>query len=155
MIGNSSFSQFEDPSLANPQSTQDSKSNITSTSKQNYIKSSSHFQITDLDNTNPLMKLSNSNESADDNLSVIDGNIYQTKWSNLVGTDLIFDDYGELIGCVREHLSCDENVKISSKNEKDKKEDNSDDEDDVKEKEEKTSFLLKAMKTAKKKQPGI
>lgn len=157
MIGNSNLSQFEDINQPSSQSNQDSKENITSNSKQNYIKSSSHLQITDLNNKNPLIKLSNSNVNTDNdlinNLSVIDGNIYQTNWTKLVGTDLIFDDYGELIGNVREHLKCDENIKIAAKNEKEKKDADMSADDDVKIKDEQTSFLLKAIKAAKKKQP--
>lgn len=73
-----------------------------------------------------------------------------------MGTELIFDDYGELIGSVREHLKCDENIKVTSKNEKDKKDtDMADDDSDVKVKDEQTSFLLKAIKSAKKKEAEV
>lgn len=160
MIGNSNLSQFEDVNQPASQSKQDSKENITSNSKQNYIKSSSHLQVTDLNNKTPLIKLSNSNVNTDNdsinNLSVIDGNIYQTNWTKLVGTELVFDDYGELIGSVREHLKCDENIKVTSKNEKDKKDtDIADDDSDVKVKDEQTSFLLKAIKSAKRKEAEV
>lgn len=160
MVGNSNLSQFEDVNQPTSQSKQDSKENITSNSKQNYIKSSSHLQVTDLNNQNPMIKLSNSNVNTDNdsinNVSVIDGNIYQTNWSKLVGTDLVFDDYGELIGSVREHLKCDENVKVTSKNEKEKKDtDMADDDSDVKVKDEQTSFLLKAIKASKKKEAEV
>lgn len=160
MIGNSNLSQFEDVNQSTSQSKQDSKENITSNSKQNYIKSSSHLQITDLNNKTPLIKLSNSNVNTDNdsinNLSVIDGNIYQTNWTKLVGTELVFDDYGELIGSVREHLKCDENIKVTSKNEKDKKDtEMADDDGEVKVKDEQTSFLLKAIKSAKKKEAEV
>ncbi|KAK7679720.1 hypothetical protein QCA50_017219 [Cerrena zonata] len=63
---------------------------------------------------------SKGNSNIEYELSIVDNQIYQTNWARLVGTDLIFDEYGELIGKVNEHLVGDPNVKINAKAEKDK-----------------------------------
>jgi len=97
-----------------------------------------------------LIKLSNSStvttQNDINNINVIDGKIYQTSWKKLVGTDLIFDEYGELIGKVNEHLTVDENVKFEAK-EDDDEEDNEDSKGDSQ-----TTFLKKALKVAGAKQ---
>lgn len=83
------------------------QANQQALSKDYMISPGSQFQITNLDHANPLVKLSSNDEGGGlTNLSLIDGNILQTKWAKLIGTDLIFDDYGEHIGTVREHLVC-------------------------------------------------
>lgn len=86
------------------------------------INPNAKLQLTELDHTTPLFKISeNANAAADpesvlfSNLSAIDGQIYQTSWSKLLGTELIFDDYGELVGTVREHLVSDPSTKVRSK----------------------------------------
>lgn len=150
-------SRFED--------SKDDKNNKSLSSK-NLIQPSSLFQITDIDHETPLMKLSNNNLNSDanttsmNNLAVVDGKIFQTKWLRLVGTDLIFDDYGEIVGSVREHLSCESHIKIKPKKEVSKEEENEDEaEDDDSKKETKkdtkkddtrTAFFKKALRAAKK-----
>lgn len=86
------------------------------------INPTAKLQLTELDHETPLFKISdNTNAAADpesmlfSNLSAIDGQIYKTSWSRLLGTELIFDEYGELVGTVREHLVSDTSVKIKSK----------------------------------------
>lgn len=84
------------------------------------INPGSQFQITNLDNDHPMLQLSNNGgigseaESAISNASLIDGKIFSTNWAKLVGTDLVFDDYGELVGKVKEHLICDANITIAN-----------------------------------------
>jgi transcription factor C subunit 7 len=118
--------------------------------KVHYINPSAQFQITELSNKSPLIKLSNSStvttQNDINNINVIDGKIYQTSWNKLVGTDLIFDEYGELIGKVNEHLTVDENVKFEAK-EDEEDEDNEDSKGDSQ-----TTFLKKALKVAGAKQ---
>lgn len=72
----------------------------------------------------PLAKLSNNSaahtigsETSGQSLNVlaIDGKVYATQWKPLVGTELIFDDYGDHIATVREHLTCLDNLKVTSK----------------------------------------
>lgn len=135
----------------------------TPTSRINLIKSLAHFQITDLNHDNPMLKLSNNSVTAGNssetgesinNMNVIDGKIYETQWKTLVGTDLIYDDYGELIGKVNEHLTCNELVRLQPKEtEKDEEDDEETPEiaegDD--ENNEQSNFLKKAIKIAKKK----
>lgn len=124
------------------------------------IQPSSLFQITDIDHETPLMKLSNNNLNPDsnatsmNNLAVVDGKIFQTKWLKLVGTDLIFDDYGEIVGSVREHLSCESHIKIKPKKDAAKEEESDDDTDseDTKKGETRTAFFKKALRAAKKRQ---
>ncbi|ODV79063.1 transcription factor TFIIIC, tau55 subunit [Suhomyces tanzawaensis NRRL Y-17324] len=157
------------PMIGKTQDFEESNSLETPRSKNNIIKPSAHFQLTELDNDNPLIKLSNNsniggsnelggNNDSLNNLSVIDGKIYQTDWKKLVGTDLIFDDYGALIGQVNEHLLCNEHVKIVPRESNKVKEEAEDDEDLLERDDEsktqhetQTQFLKKAIKTAKKK----
>lgn len=129
----------------------------TKLSTEYLISPASEFQITNLDDEHPLMKLGNNSNildndsSAISNSSLIDGRIYSMNWLRLIGTDLIFDDYGELIGNVKEHLNCDSSVKVKIKD------DNSGDDDiktesNVKEKagdgEVKTKFYRKILRMA-------
>lgn len=127
----------------------------TGLSEQLLINPGAKFQITKLDHATPLFKLSdNSNAAADpesisfSNLSAIDGQIYQTSWSKLLGTELIFDDYGELVGTVREHLVSDPLVKVKPRP-KDEKDDLMDLEEDTEEADTRTAFLKKAIAAAK------
>lgn len=83
------------------------------------INGNAKFQITSLDEDTPLFKISDNATVAADpetanfsNLSAIDGQIFQTKWRKLLGTELVFDDHGELVGTVREHLEYDPSVRI-------------------------------------------
>lgn len=84
------------------------------------INPGSEFQITNLDDPHPLMQLSNNMgigadaDSAISNASLIDGKIFSMNWAKLVGTDLVFDDYGELIGKVKDHLICDTSIDIAN-----------------------------------------
>lgn len=91
-------------------------------SEQLLINPNAKFQITRLDEDHPLFKVSNNANSAADpeslsfsNLSAIDGHIHQTNWSKLLGTELIFDENGDLVGTVREHLLADLSVKVKPK----------------------------------------
>ncbi|OVF04681.1 putative transcription factor TFIIIC subunit [Clavispora lusitaniae] len=118
------------------------------------INPNAKFQITRLDEANPLFKISdNANAAADpesiafSNLSAIDGQIYQTNWSKLLGTELIFDENGELVGTVREHLVADPSVKIKPKS-KDLNDEDMDSESNE-ESDSKTAFLKKAIAIAR------
>lgn len=120
-------------------------------SKQLIINPGAKLQITELDNDTPLFKISdNANATADpnsrlfSNLSAIDGQIYKTKWTRLLGTEVIVDDYGELVGTVSEHLVSDSIVKPVSVNRTDKSDPGvTGDEGDSK-----TPFLRKAISLA-------
>lgn len=90
--------------------------------EQMLINPNAKLQVTELDHATPLFKISDNASAAADpesvafsNLSAVDGQIYRTAWSRLLGTELIFDDYGELVGTVREHLVADSLVKVKSK----------------------------------------
>lgn len=137
----------------------------TPRSKTNVIKPSAQFQISELGGATPFIKISNNNmtsgghELSDNeslnNINIVDGKIYETRWKSLVGTDLIFDDYGELVGKVKQHLSCSENIKIEPKESKVKEEDLDEDMADSDEQSKvqdfQSAFLKKAIKIAKKK----
>lgn len=125
-------------------------------SEQLLINPNAKFQITRLDETNPLFKISdNANAAADpesiafSNLSAIDGQIYQTNWSRLLGTELIFDENGELVGTVREHLVADASVKIKRKSQDAVNEDGMELDSNDEESDTKTAFLKKAIANAK------
>lgn len=125
-------------------------------SEQLLINPSAKFQITRLDEANPLFKISdNANAAADpesiafSNLSAIDGQIYQTNWSRLLGTELIFDENGELVGTVREHLVADPSVKIKQKPQGTTSEDGMELDSNEEEIDTKTAFLRKAIANAK------
>lgn len=86
------------------------------------INPNAKLQLTELDHETPLFKISdNANVAADpesmlfSNLSAIDGQIYKTSWTRLLGTELVFDEYGDLVGTVREHLVTDPSVKVKPK----------------------------------------
>lgn len=86
------------------------------------INPTAKLQLTELDHETPLFKISdNSNPAADpqsllySNLSAIDGQIFKTSWNRLLGTELIFDEYGEFLGTVREHLVTDPSIKVKTK----------------------------------------
>lgn len=118
--------------------------------KVHYIRPASQFQMTNLIHENPLIKLTNNSSANNDqndvnSINVIDGKIYQTSWKSLVGTDLIFDEYGELIGKVNEHLVVNENIKLEGE---DAEEEEEDDEVEEVRKDYKTPFLKKAIKLA-------
>lgn len=112
----------------------------------NIIGPAAQFQISQLNVDNPLLKLT-SNETNVSRLAAIDGKILQTQWRKLVGTDLIFDDYGELIGQVSEHLQVDESVKVVKK-ENDELVDDDEKLPKSKAHDNATSFLKRAMKAA-------
>ena len=107
--------------------------------KNNIIKPSAQLQFTDLKEDHPLVKISNNTISAQgssssslsaskngfnshthnsgviDPSALIDGKIYQTDWNQLQGTELIFDENGQFIGKVKEHLTCNNNTKFTLK----------------------------------------
>ena len=114
----------------------------------NVIGPAAQFQISELAVETPLIKLT-SNETHVNRLAAIDGKILQTKWRQLVGTDLIFDDHGELVGQVKEHLQVNDSVKLV-RQDNDEVVDN-DDEKLPKSHDNATSFLKRAMRAAKSK----
>ncbi|GEQ66568.1 hypothetical protein JCM33374_g231 [Metschnikowia sp. JCM 33374] len=146
------------PSLYDESYRDDGKNgNDSGLAQQLLINPNAKLQLTELDHETPLFKISdNANVAADpesvlfSNLSAIDGQIYKTSWNKLLGTELIFDEYGELIGTVREHLVTDPSVKIKSKpvdsNVDEEMETNSSEVTDLK-----TAFLKKAIAAAKSK----
>lgn len=89
------------------------------------IKPSSTFQITSLLEENPMIKLQNNLVEEDfteenssqylDRLPSLNDQIYQFKWEKLMGNDLIFDEYGELVCKTNEHLNWDSSVKFQPK----------------------------------------
>lgn len=95
-------------------------SSVTHHKSETLINPGSQFRITNLDDDHPMLQLSNNGgigsegESAISNASLIDGKIFSTNWAKLVGTDLVFDDTGELIGKVKEHLICDANITVAN-----------------------------------------
>lgn len=158
--------------------------NNTPRSKINVIKPSAQFQFTDISRANPLIKLSNNatistegtttgggatgasrnNGDVVNTSTIIDGKIFEMGWRSLVGTDLVFDDYGELVGRVKEHLVHEENVKIvardghgeSVEGEEENGEGGAEDagkgDGEAEEKDTQSMFLKKALKLAKRKE---
>lgn len=47
------------------------------------------------------------------NLSFANEQVLQLKWSKLIGNDLIFDEHGDLVANVKEHLSWDHTKKFT------------------------------------------
>ncbi|CAI5760422.1 unnamed protein product [Candida verbasci] len=110
--------------------------------KRNVIKPSANFQFTDLKESHPLIKLSNNRDTQQDVIEeklstkrkskivqpsdIIDGRIYETSWNKIVGTELIFDEYGELIGKVEEHIVADPTITFKNKSANDINVDNND-----------------------------
>lgn len=128
----------------------------TSFSEQLLINPNAKFQVTRLDEENPLFKVSNNaNAGADpesltfSNLSAIDGQIHQTNWTRLLGTELIFDENGEFVGTVREHLVTDSNVKIKPKPLGSAPDDAMDTDSDNEQTDTKTAFFKKALQAAR------
>lgn len=128
-------------------------------SEQFLINPNAKFQITGLDDEHPLFKVSNNANLAADpeslsfsNLSAIDGQIHQTNWSRLLGTELIFDENGLLVGSVRERLIADPSVKVKPKHQQsmdDTTETVTGEESDFR-----TAFLKKAIAAARAKARG-
>ncbi|KAI3406456.2 TFC7 [Candida oxycetoniae] len=134
--------------------------------KNNIVKSSAQLQFTNLSQETPLIKISNNsiysmdpkstnvgssshnapNNHIVDASDVIDGRIYETRWQEYVGSELIFDDYGELVGKVKEHLTCKENVKFVPTKSQDKDKENAGGDHGRANGE--SSFLKKAIKLA-------
>lgn len=109
--------------------------------KNNILKPSARLQMTSLGDKFPLVKISNNTSNATvrdpshtpttsttegnshkskhssiiDASTLINGRIFETNWHELTGSELIFDDYGELIGQVKEHLTCNDKVKFIPK----------------------------------------
>lgn len=89
---------------------------MSTSRRKNGIKPLLEFQITAVGEELPLIKLSNNGDISNLLSTVGDGgNIYAGQWNKLVGTDLVFDDYGEVVGVVREHIKCDENFVLKPK----------------------------------------
>lgn len=150
--GKSDLSQFDNISDEIIQKSHSNKDHISTSARQHYIPTSSHLQITDLNDSHPLLKLTNDKVNVEgESISLIDGKVYQTDWLKLVGTEMVFDEYGQLIGCVREHLRCNENVKITAKKDDSTESMEVPDNDATSSaKDERTAFFKKAVNAAKK-----
>lgn len=116
-------------------------------SNENVIGPAAQFQISELADEKPLLRLM-ANEPPVGRMAAVDGKILQTQWQRLVGTDLIFDDTGELVGQVRDHLQVNDRIKVVRQ---DKEEADDDDDKANKGQDNATSFLKRAMKAAGKK----
>lgn len=87
------------------------------------IKPNSKIQISSLLEENPMIKLSNntgddqesSTSELFNQLSTMNDQVHQFKWEKLIGTDLIFDEYGELVCKNKDHLDWDPSVRFNSK----------------------------------------
>lgn len=91
-------------------------------SEQLFINPNAKFQLTGIEEDRPLFKISDNLVAGADaesasfsNLNAIDGQIYQAHWKKLLGTELIFDDEGAVIGTVREHLVAEPSNKARKK----------------------------------------
>ncbi|KAI5949540.1 TFC7 [Candida jiufengensis] len=114
----------------------------------NILKPSAKLQISDITAEHPLIKISNNksinepdlisktnkigNSSNNNHHNLIDYSallnekIMETKWNKLIGSELLFDEYGELIGQVKEHLTCVNKVIFEKRKEVVKNNDNMD-----------------------------
>lgn len=88
------------------------------------INPGAKLQVTELNHASPLFKISdNANAGADPesvhftNLSAVDGQIFRSSWTRLQGTELVFNDDGEVVATLDEHLVADNNVKVKPKTE--------------------------------------
>lgn len=98
-----------------PDATHQLTQELASQRRSHVIKPTSEFQVAGLDNKHPLIKLSNNADINNSSSSSVEGKIYQGKWQSVVGTDMVFNDSGELIGVVREHIHCDDNNVLIAK----------------------------------------
>ncbi|CAK9442188.1 uncharacterized protein LODBEIA_P59310 [Lodderomyces beijingensis] len=137
----------------------------TPRAKNNIIKSSAQLQFTDLSGASPLVKISNNSAVGSatetstngtlnhvmDASELINNRIFETKWHELVGSELIFDDYGELIGQVKEHLTCNPKSKfVSLKPPEPKvKEEKDAEEEGTNRRRKQSAFLKRAIRIAK------
>lgn len=118
------------------------------------INPNAKFQITSLEDPNPLFRISDNTSPADreralfNNLAAIDNHIFSTRWAKLVGTEMVFDDYGEHVASVKEHLVADPLVRVREKPDKDEKLDK-DAMDVDEEADSKTAFLRRALAAAR------
>lgn len=87
-----------------------------------FINPNAKFQLAGVEEERPLFKISENmvagadSESASfSNSNAIDGQIYQARWKKLLGTELVFDDDGAVIGTVREHLVAEPSNKARKK----------------------------------------
>ncbi|PVH14896.1 uncharacterized protein CXQ87_005172 [Candidozyma duobushaemuli] len=87
-----------------------------------FINPNAKFQLAGVEEERPLFKISENmvagadSESASfSNSNAIDGQIYQARWRKLLGTELVFDDDGAVIGTVREHLVAEPSNKARKK----------------------------------------
>lgn len=80
------------------------------------IRPSSTLQISNIIDDAPLMRLMNKDfeDTVEvSNMSFANEQVNQLKWSKLIGNDLVFDEHGNLVANVKEHLSWDHNTKFS------------------------------------------
>lgn len=88
------------------------------------------------------------------NINPVEGKVYAGTWRPLVGTELVFNDYGEHIATVAEHLAYSEHIKVTLKQASLKPVDldmnESDSDKKVGSTETQNQFLRKALKFAKK-----
>lgn len=139
--------------------------NLTDTPRTRHavIKPAAQWQVAGLTDPYPLAKLSNNSgghsigsDSQGQSLNVlaIDGKVYATQWKPLVGTELIFDDYGDHIATVREHLTCLDNLKVTAnENKTSTAESSKQDSDNEVADETLNAFMRKALKFARKHTP--
>lgn len=126
------------------------------------IKPTTHFQISDLSARLPLAKLSNNNgvhvvgsesNAKSLNMNPLDGKVFATTWRPLVGTELLFDDYGDHVGTITEHLAYAEHIKVNQKEEpKPPKAETDKDAEEEPSKETQNQFMRKALKYARQRQ---
>lgn len=128
--------------------------------KSHLIKPLSYFQITELNHATPLFKILNNytrplgksldlSKGVDVALKIIDGKIYSTEWTELVGTDMIFDDEGELLAISRDHLQVDEQISLEVVKERPEAENDERPTRGVLEEQPRSLFLRKAIKQLK------
>lgn len=126
-----------------------------------FINPNAKFQLAGVEEERPLFKISENlvagadSESASfSNLNAIDGQIYQARWKKLLGTELVFDDEGAVLGTVREHLVAEplnKARKKASETAVDKSDAMDVDSEETEKMDMKTSFLKTAIATARSK----
>lgn len=119
------------------------------------VNANAKLHLSRLDEDHPLFKLSDNTtqpldaESASfSNANAIDNQIFLANWARLLGCDLVFDDYGELMACVQDHLIADPLVKVRARPQTQANDDMDIDGPDP---DMKTAFLKRAIATAKSK----
>lgn len=139
---------------------EESSSDDQGLGKSHLIKPLSYFQITELNHATPLFKILNNYtrpvrqpsdrpKGADVALKILDGRIFSTEWTELVGTDMIFDDEGELLAISRDHLQVDEQISLEVAKERPETENDERPTRGVLEEQPRSLFLRKAIRHLK------